>query len=78
MIPIQKVKDIISKHSNLEKELSSGSIDPKIFAKKSKVEFFDIGFLGLIFLIFCRFEQSEKIGTSDLLSLYFFLNNSEK
>ncbi len=42
MIPIQKVKDIISKHSNLEKELSSGSIDPKIFAKKSK-EYSNLG-----------------------------------
>ena len=36
MIPIEKVKDIITKHDALEKELSSGSIDPKQFAKKSK------------------------------------------
>ena len=36
MIPLQKVKDIIIKHDNLEKELSSGSVDPKLFAKKSK------------------------------------------
>ena len=36
MIPINKVKDIISKHDSLEKELSSGKIDPKLFAKKSK------------------------------------------
>ena len=36
MIPLQKVKDIISKHNNLEKELSSGKIEPKLFAKKSK------------------------------------------
>ena len=36
MIPIEKVKDIIIKHDALEKELSSGSIDPKQFAKKSK------------------------------------------
>ena len=36
MIPLQKVKDIIDKHNNLEKELSSGNIDPKLFAKKSK------------------------------------------
>ena len=32
----QKVKEIISKHKNLEKELSSGKIEPKLFAKKSK------------------------------------------
>ena len=36
MIPLEKVKDIIVKHNNLEKELSSGEVDPKLFAKKSK------------------------------------------
>ena len=36
MIPIEKVKDIISKHDNLEKDLSSGSVDSKSFAQKSK------------------------------------------
>ncbi|MDC3233471.1 peptide chain release factor 1 [Pelagibacteraceae bacterium] len=36
MIPIEKVKDIINKHDNLEKDLSSGSVDPKSFAQKSK------------------------------------------
>ena len=36
MIPLQKVKEIIIKHDNLEKDLSAGNIDPKIFAKKSK------------------------------------------
>ena len=34
MVPINKVKDIITKHDNIEKELSSGSIEPKLFAKK--------------------------------------------
>ena len=36
MIPKIKVKDLISKHSLLEKELSSGEIDKKNFAEKSK------------------------------------------
>ena len=36
MVPINKVKDIITKHDALEKELSAGNIDPKLFAKKSK------------------------------------------
>ena len=36
MIPIDKVRDLISKHSHLEKELSSGHIDKKNFATKSK------------------------------------------
>ena len=36
MIPINKVKDLINKHSELEKELSSGDINKKNFAEKSK------------------------------------------
>ena len=36
MVPIKKVEDLINKHSNLEKELSSGNVDKKLFAKKSK------------------------------------------
>jgi len=36
MVPIDKVKDIINKHNNIEKELSSGNIEPKLYAKKSK------------------------------------------
>ena len=36
MVPLDKVKDIIIKYDALEKELSSGNIDPKLFAKKSK------------------------------------------
>ena len=36
MVPQNKVKDLISKHSKLETELSSGKIDKKYFAGKSK------------------------------------------
>ena len=36
MVPINKVKDIINKFDVLEKELSLGKIDPKLFVKKSK------------------------------------------
>ena len=42
MIPIEKVQDIIAKHDKLEKDLSSGSVDPKIFAQKSK-EYSNLG-----------------------------------
>ncbi len=42
MVPINKVKDIINKHLSLEKELSAGNIDPKLFAKKSK-EYSNLG-----------------------------------
>ena len=36
MIPLKKVEDLIQKHKNLEKELSSGNVDKKLFATKSK------------------------------------------
>ena len=36
MIPIKTIEDLISKHSLLEKELSSGEVDKKFFAEKSK------------------------------------------
>ena len=36
MIPINKVRDLIIKHTMLEKELSTGEIDKKKFAEKSK------------------------------------------
>jgi peptide chain release factor 1 len=36
MIPLKTVEDLIDKHSKLEKDLSSGSVDKKLFAEKSK------------------------------------------
>ena len=36
MIPVDKVREIIRKHEILEKELSSGAIEKKKFASKSK------------------------------------------
>ena len=36
MIPIDKVKNIIERYDLLEKELSTGKFDAKLFAKKSK------------------------------------------
>ena len=41
MIPTKTIEDLISKHSNLEKDLSSGTIDKKLFAEKSK-EYSDV------------------------------------
>ncbi len=35
-LPLQKVIDLIDKHSKLEKDLSSSNLDSKLFAKKSK------------------------------------------
>ena len=36
MIPIDKVIKILERHDSLEKELSTGKVDPKSLAKKSK------------------------------------------
>ena len=36
MIPLKTIEDLISKHSLLEKELSSSQVDKKLFAEKSK------------------------------------------
>ena len=56
MIPIQKVKEIISRHSLLEKELSSGKISKENFAIKSK-EYSD---LNEIISTAKEFENFEK------------------
>ena len=36
MIPLKTVEELITKHSLLEKDLSSGNLDKKLFAEKSK------------------------------------------
>ncbi len=36
MIPLKTIQELITKHTSLEKELSSGSIDKRQFAEKSK------------------------------------------
>tara|TARA_B100001057_G_scaffold354766_1_gene356744 strand:+ start:258 stop:1334 length:1077 start_codon:yes stop_codon:yes gene_type:complete len=64
MVPINKVKDIIIKHDELEKELSSGNIDPKMFAKKSK-EYSTLGRIIKVAREYINFEIEEK----DLLNM---------
>ncbi|MBL6786042.1 MAG: peptide chain release factor 1 [Candidatus Pelagibacter bacterium] len=59
MVPINKVKDIINKHDALEKELSSGNIDPKFFAKKSK-EYSSLGGIIKIAREYLNFESEKK------------------
>ena len=65
MIPLQKVKDIILKHNNLEKELSSGKIEPKMFAKKSK-EYSNLGSIISVAKEYLNFED-EKRGLEQIL-----------
>ncbi len=59
MIPLQKIKDIITQHHNLEKELSTGSINPKLFAKKSK-EYSGLGDIINIAKEYLNFENEKK------------------
>ena len=59
MVPIEKVKDIIAQHDTLEKELSSGSIDPKLFAKKSK-DYSRLGRIVSTARLFVNFENEKK------------------
>ena len=59
IVPIDKVKDIINKHDALEKELSSGHIDPKLFVKKSK-EYSSLGGIIKIAREYINFENEKK------------------
>ena len=59
MIPIDKVRDIISKHELLEKELSSKVIDKKNFAKKSK-EYSDLNEILNSAKQYLSFDKTEK------------------
>ena len=59
MIPLEKVKEIISKHNQLEKELSSGNVDSKLFAKKSK-EYSNLGRILTIAKEYINFENEKK------------------
>ena len=59
MIPTNKVRDLISKHSLLEKELSSGEIDKKKFAEKSK-DYADLNEIIKEIKEYYTFEKEKK------------------
>jgi len=59
MIPIEKVQDIVAKHDNLEKELSSGKVDTKFFAKKSK-EYSSLGNIISVARDYINFSKEKK------------------
>ena len=73
MVPIEKVKDIINKHDALEKELASGNIDPKLFAKKSK-EYSSLGNIITVAREFVNFESEKK----DLLNMLQDKSNDQE
>ena len=59
MIPIQKVQEIISKYEELEKELSSGKINSKLFANKSK-EYSNLGNIISVAKEYINYENNKK------------------
>ena len=59
MIPTKTIDELIVKHSNLEKELSSGKIDKKLYAEKSK-EYSDINEIIDVAKKYISFEKDKK------------------
>ena len=59
MIPTKTIEELIVKHSTLEKELSSGEIDKKLFAEKSK-EYSDINEIISLAKKYISFENDKK------------------
>ena len=59
MVPENKVKEIIDKYNSLEKELSSGNVDSKLFAKKSK-EYSSLGTIISTAKEYLNFENEKQ------------------
>ena len=59
MVPIEKVKSIVTTYESLEKELASGSLDNKVFVKKSK-EYSSIGEVIKEAKGYISFEKEKK------------------
>ena len=59
MLPSSKVQNLIAKHSQIEKELSSGEIEKKNFAEKSK-EYSDLNEIIKEAKDYFSFEKNKK------------------
>ena len=59
MIPKEKVEAIVSKHNIIEKELSSGSLDSRKFAEKSK-EYSELGTVLKSALSYLSYDNEKK------------------
>ena len=59
MIPLEKVQALVVKHDNLEKELSTGTIDSKTFAQKSK-EYSELGSIVSCAREYLKFNNDQK------------------
>ena len=59
MIPLEKLHALVVRHDSLEKELSTGTIDSKTFAQKSK-EYSDLGSIVSYAREYLKFEDDRK------------------
>jgi peptide chain release factor 1 len=59
MIPLEKVRALVIKHDTIEKELSTGTIDPKTFAQKSK-EYSELGNIVSYAREYLKFDIDQK------------------
>ena len=59
MIPLAKVQSLVVKYDGLEKELSTGKIDPKTFAQKSK-EYSELGSIVSYAREYLKFDNDQK------------------
>ena len=66
MIPLEKVKNIIEKHSRLESDLSSTNIDKKKFAEISK-EYSDLNDIIYVAKFYNSFD-TEKVELEKIIS----------
>ena len=66
MIPHKSIEDLVKKHSKLEKDLSLGNIDKKLFAEKSK-EYSDLNHIIDFAKKYLNFEK-EKVELEKILN----------
>ena len=59
MIPTKTIEELILKHSTLEKDLSSGDLDKKLFAEKSK-EYSDVSEVIVSAKKYLSYEKDKK------------------
>jgi peptide chain release factor 1 len=59
MIPLDKVQALVARHDSLEKELSTGNIDPKTFAQKSK-EYSDLGNIVNFARVYLKLDKEKE------------------
>ena len=66
MIPLKTIEELITRHSSIEKDLSTGSLDNKLFAEKSK-EYSDLNEIVRSAKDYISF-QNEKIELEKILN----------